>query len=293
MSSSTAILSSSPDTTKDGSNRAPTVDVESQQPAIEPFAIPWWAPFPPMVILVLLLVAISYFFLDRDAAPYYNEYVAFGSGIFFICWYFYIGIERTYYYGVAGYYEIYWFCNVSLLLTGVGLAIRLPTLVCAAVCVVMLPHTAFWIDLICYACFRITPCGAATFLFEKGWPIHDKISTLHHFLLIPIVTFLFFRYPYVEPTAIVLAVLLLICSQVTCHYLTPREMIDKNGKRKYLNVCISHDMPDLLVNVYPFKWIKGRPAYVLFIICFFCYAIPISVICYYLFHGLQCLLNMF
>ncbi|KAK8795527.1 hypothetical protein WA158_000184 [Blastocystis sp. Blastoise] len=275
------------------SNSEKSLDIEKNQvESIPNFTKPWWLIIIPMLSLVIGLTCICYFYLDVDAKPFYNRWVSWGSGIFFILWYCYIGIERTYYYGIAGYYEIFWFCNISLLLVGIGLVFELPSLVCCSVCVVMFPHAAYWIDIISWLICRKTPCGAATFMFESGWPIHDKISTLHHFVLIPNVLFLLYEYPYIQYPAYLLSVVLLVVSQWSCHFLTPLAMLDKNKKYKYLNVCISYELPEILRGVYPFKWTVNGPTWLFFLICFFFYAVPINGVCYGLFLGCQYVLNL-
>ncbi|KAK8802075.1 hypothetical protein WA158_006470 [Blastocystis sp. Blastoise] len=261
-------------------------DIENQIPPITQGKY-FWLIVLPVYGFFLAIIALAYFYLDANARPFSNPLWAKLFGSLMICSYCFLIWEKIHYYGYCGFYESFWYCHQSLLYCGVAFLLNLPSVVCMTLCMVLIPHIAFYVDIICYPIFGVAPANAGGFLYDKNWPLHTKLVTLHHFWYIPGCLFFLYDYPILPFSGYLLSLIFFSWSQIWCHFLTPIEAPDLNGKMCYINVCISFDAPTVIYNVPPYKYALGRPYIFFFIISILFYSVPVNFVSYGVFYLLQ------
>ena len=154
---------------------------------------PYWLEFIPYCFTFVFLSYISYKYLDPVPAVW--KFPIFAKVLACFCiihWCFILG-ERWYYFGSAGFYEIYWYCNMAMLLTSVGILFGLPSLIGQCMCLTLFPHLSFWVDVLLTPCMKRSPIGSAGWMFEKSTPWHERVSSLHHFWYFPCIFILFYK----------------------------------------------------------------------------------------------------
>ena len=140
---------------------------------------PYWLELIPYCFTFVFLSYISYKYLDP--VPVVWKFPIFAKVLACFCvihWCFILG-ERWYYFGSAGFYEIYWYCNMAMLLTSVGIILGLPSLIGQCMCLTLFPHISFWVDILLTPCMKRSPIGSAGWMFEKSTPWHERVSSLH------------------------------------------------------------------------------------------------------------------
>lgn len=252
----------------------------------------FWYPIVPAAIFILFAICFCWFYVDRDAPKWNYPVYAFCLGTFLAIACAYIYFEKIYYYGISGFYETFWFCNISLVMCVFGILLRLPTLIGMTCIMVFFPHFGFYFDSICYLLIRKTPFGAAGFFFDKQWPLHNKLASLHHFWYIPCICVLLYHMPYFSYWSYILSIIYFSYFQIMCHYCIPLYAPNPDGTERFLNVDISYVLPDCLKNIFPFRLANGRPIICLFLVGFFFYALPVNGIAWAVVYFIQYLLNL-
>jgi len=87
--------------------------------------------------------------------------------------------------GWAGAYDVFWACNMSLPVCGIGLLMRLPSLVGCTLIFLCFEHSMFCIDAFVYMIAGFWPTGAAAFLMWPQTPKMEWVTTSHHVWFIP------------------------------------------------------------------------------------------------------------
>ena len=148
-----------------------TPDIEAKQENIDDktkVPCPYWLEMIPYFFTFLILSYISWRWIDVEKPAW--RYPLFCS-IFAACcilqWC-YILWERWHFYGSNGFYEIYWYCHMGLLLTAVAIYLHLPSLLGQTMCLTLFPHISFWVDLALYPCFGRSIIGSSGWLVDKS-----------------------------------------------------------------------------------------------------------------------------
>ncbi|KAK8795526.1 hypothetical protein WA158_000183 [Blastocystis sp. Blastoise] len=243
--------------------------------------------FIPCILFASIVIPLCAFVIDKDAPEFSSPFFAKVVAVFMLFTYCYLLFEKVHYYSVAGFYEIFWFCNSSLVFCAIGLWFTLPSLIGMTLIMVFFPHLGFYFDVLCWLVCRKCPVGAGGFFFDKNYPTHTKVASLHHFWYLPAVFFLFYHYPYFNIWVYVLSMFFFSWNQIFCHYLIPEKAPNAENKMIDIDICVSRQIPECLRNIYPFKLASGRPIYALFLVGFFCYAIPVNGIAYGLIYLIQ------
>ena len=252
---------------------------------------PYWLMVFPYIVVYALLTLFSMKFVDTERAQWrFPIFSYIFAGVCFVH-FFYILFERWYYFGVAGFYEIYWYCNCGLLMTTIGILLGLPSLIGQVMCLTLFPHLSFWIDSLMYPCFHRSVIGSAGWMFEKSTPWHERLSSLHHFWYFPCIFILFYGQPSLTFPSYYLSIIQFMLLNILSHYMTPKSMIDKTGTYRLLNICVSYVCPDFLTNIPPFKWAGGRPYICHLAIAVLFYNVPFNFIAFVIINSVQYLVG--
>lgn len=86
-----------------------------------------------------------------------------------------------------GLQQLFWFCDVALLLTGVGLLARSSRLLTAQLCAISLFHACWLIDMVCLLVLARSPIGATEYMVRHDLPLFEKLfSAFSHIAVIPL-----------------------------------------------------------------------------------------------------------
>ena len=264
-------------------------DVEQQKVRKEPVkkGCPYWMGLIPCTLLLVADVLACYFFVDRQKAEWYFPIFAYVYGGLCLGWWLFLTVYRIVTYGSCGFYDIYWFCNMGLLLTGIGCFLRLPTLLGQSMCLLFFPHSTFWLDCGLYPCFHKGITNTYSYMFDKAIPIFEKITSLHHVWYFPGILLVIWKQPLLSIWSYVFSILLFIALITKGYYLTPLEAPTKEGTMRYLNVCLAHEYPTFVRNIPPFKWTIGKPFFFHCLCITVSYIIPVNFITYLIIIGIQ------
>ena len=254
---------------------------------------PYWLEMIPYTITFVLLTYISYAYIDTQPMewkyPTFCKLFAIGC----IVQWCYLLWERWYFYGPNGFYEIYWYCHMGLLLTAAAIFLHLPSLLGQTMCLTLFPHVSFWVDLMLIPFFKRSVIGSSGWLVEKEYPWHEKLSSMHHFWYFPSILFVIQGQKPLPVSCYFLSIVQFVIMNICSHYMTPVSYIDKNGRLRMLNICVSHECVDFLKPIPPFKWAIGKPYWVHITFATLFYNVPFNYIAYFILLGLQQLMNHF
>lgn len=242
----------------------------------------WWAELFPLTIVLIADVLVCMYFVDTKRATWKYPTYSYVYGTCCILWYIFLVACRTYYAGVAGFYDAYWFCNIGMLLTGLGAFLSLPTLVGQAICLLLIPHILFWIDFIFYPCFKRCVVGVYPYMFDENEPMYEKVTSYHHFWFFPGMIFLLVGQPPITLMSLCLSVILFFFLMLLAHYLTPLDYPRRDGTSRYLNVCCAHEYPEIVRSIPPFKYAIGKSFALYIFINIIFYTIPFNFFSYLL-----------
>lgn len=252
---------------------------------------PFWMPIFPYLLAYGLLIFISWKYIDTKPVqwrfPVFNYVFGAICTVQFIC----IVYERYHYFGNAGFYETYWYCSCALPITLIGFIFDLPSLIGECMCLMLFPHVSFWVDSIIILITKKSLTGSAGWIFEKGTPWHEIFTTLHHFWYFPCIFICLYGQPVMPIQSYYLSILQFILLNIICHYMTPNTLNDKNGVFRPLNICVSHEPPDFLKTMPPFKYGIKAPYALFLLIAVVCYNVPINYVAYLILAGVQLLVN--
>ena len=253
---------------------------------------PYWLELIPYCFTFVFLSYISYKYLDPVPAVWKFPIFAKVFACFCIIhWCFILG-ERWYSFGSAGFYEIYWYCNMAMLLTSVGIVFGLPSLIGQCMCLTLFPHISFWVDILLTPCMKRSPIGSAGWMFEKSTPWHERVSSLHHFWYFPCIFILFYKQDPIPISSYWMSLVQFVIMNFFSRLMSPKSCVDKSGKLRELNICVSWVCPDFIANIPPFKWSAGNPYIVHLLIATLFYNVPINFLAYAIIFGVQKLINM-
>lgn len=257
----------------------------------EEMPCPFWLPIFPYILIYSLLVFISWKYID--ISPIQWRYPRFNYVFGVICLLQFIAIvyERYNCFGPAGFYESYWYCSCALPLTLIGFIFDLPSLIGECMCLMLFPHISFWIDSIIIIITKKSVIGSAGWIFKKETPWHEIFTTLHHFWYFPCIFICFYKQPRIPIQSYFLSILQFFLLNVVCHFMTPNKLQDKTGTLRELNICVSHEPPDFLKTIPPFKYGMTAPYWLFILIAVVCYNFPFNYIAYLIITGIQYLVN--
>lgn len=252
---------------------------------------PFWLPVFPYIVVYSFLVYISWKFIDLKPTQWRFPTFNYIFGILCTLQFIAIVYERYHFYGPAGFYESYWYCSCALPLTLVGFILDLPSLIGECMCLMLFPHISFWVDSILILIFKKSVLGSAGWIFEKDTPWHEIFTTLHHFWYFPCIMICFAGQPVIPIESYFLSILQFILLNIICHFMTPNALIDKTGAYRLLNICVSHEPPDFLKKIPPFKWGIRAPYFFFILIAIVCYNVPFNYVAYIIIAAVQMLVN--
>ena len=264
-------------------------DVESLQAQSnqEQKACPWWVESIPLIALVIADVLVCEYFIDKDRVQWRYPIYAKCFGALCLAWFVFLVATRVICSGLGCVYDAYWFCNICLILTGLGVFLSLPSLIGQSVCLLLMPHATFWIDFLFYPCCKRCVLGAYPYMFDKATPVSEKITSYHHFWYFPGLCILLIGCPPFSIASFVLSVVLFSIMIVLARWMTPLDYTNSDGSKRYLNICLAYEYPEFGRTLFPFKYAigKGFTIYVLTLI--FAYIVPVNFISYLLVYWLQ------
>jgi len=113
-----------------------------------------------------------------------NKVLLFGALL--ISYYFVQLVWRSYTHGDAGFYSMFWICNVSVLLAGIALLRGDFLLVQSTICSVAFAHLSWCLDVGLHLAGRKMVIGTAYYVFDPKRTNIEIIATLHHVWFIPL-----------------------------------------------------------------------------------------------------------
>ena len=252
---------------------------------------PFWLPIFPYILVYSSLVYISWKFID--VKPVQWRFPAFNLAFGIMCTIQFIAIvyERYHFYGNAGFYESYWYCSCALPLTLIGFVLDLPSLIGECMCLMLFPHLSFWIDSILIIITKKSVIGSAKWIFEKDTPWHEILTTLHHYWYFPCIFICFYGQPKLPLQSYIMSIIQFILLNGICRYMTPNKLVDKTGMLRELNICVSHEPPDFLKTIPPFKYGLNAPYPLFILIATFFYNVPFNFVAYLIITYIQQLVN--
>ena len=140
-------------------------------------------------------------------------------------------------------FDVLWGCNVSLLLTAVGLLTGRPLLLGTSACVVCIDQLCWYADLIMYPVCGTFVVGVAKYLASPTTSRIHKITSTHHIWFLPLIWYAFYTW---EVSTMPLRSQ--ACSVVVTAYLafaaramTPFQVKEKTGSISYLNINLCYE----------------------------------------------------
>ena len=248
---------------------------------------PFWLETIPVVILTIADILVCKYWIDDPNTQWKYPTISYCYAALCFGWWLMLTLYRSICFGIGGYYDLYWFCNIALVLTTVGVVWRVPSLIGQSMCLLFVPHAAFWIDFLTYPCFKRPALNAYPFMFDDTTTPFEKVTSYHHFWFFPGLIVVLWKQPLLSIWSYVLSVLLFVILNIVSHYMTPVTWYYPDGSERYLNVCMSHDNPGFADSIPPFSWTVGKP---FFYHCFtltMAYVVPVNLISYFIIIGFQ------
>ena len=264
-------------------------EAKHPEPDIPP--CPFWLPIFPYLIIYGFLIFISWKFFDKNPEPWHFPVFNYVFGIICTLQFIAIVYERYTFYGPAGFYESYWYCSCALPITLIGFILNLPSLIGECMCLMLFPHISFWVDSLFVLIFKKSILGSAGWIFEKDAPWHEIFTTCHHFWYFPCICICFYGHSAIPIESYFLSILQFVLLNIVCHFMTPNALIDKTGEYRLLNICVSHEPPDFLKKIPPFKWGMNAPYFFFLLIATICYNVPFNYVAYIIITSVQFLIN--
>jgi len=161
---------------------------------------------------------------------------------FFLAYYLILFFARFLDSGTHIIYDMLWGCNISLLLTIVGLYTGRPILVGAACSIVAIDQMCWYIDVGVWLATGKFPIGVAKFIAWPNTSFIKKVTTTHHLWFMPLCLYTVGGYGGVRPNSWLLSVFFTTWVSIYCRIFTPIDCHDhKTGQRLYLNVNNCHE----------------------------------------------------
>ena len=272
-----------------------TQDIEknvSKESVPDEAPCPYWLMMIPYVLTFVFFTFFSWKFIDTKPIQWHFPVVAYVFAGFCVLHWCYLLGERWYFYGPAGFYEIYWYCSLALLFTAAAVVLKLPSLIAECMCLTLFPHISFWIDAILTPICGHEVIGSAGWLYDKETPWHERISTFHHFWFFPCIFIVLYGQPPIPIQGYILSIVQFVVLNFFAHFMTPNVTVDKNGEIRKLNICVSHVAPDFLLNIPPFSWGTRQPYLVFLLVATLCYNVPFNYVAFFICEKVQQLVNM-
>ena len=254
---------------------------------------PYWAELFTCTFVILLDILVCKYYIDTQQVEWIFPIFSYGFAVLCICWWLFLSISRCIQSGIGGFYDIYWYCNIALLLTAVGIVLGSPTLIGQSMCLLLLPHITFWIDIFSYPCFKVCPINAFPYMFDKATPFLEKFTSIHHFWYFPGLIVVLWKQPLLSLWSYGISIILFGILNFLSYFMTPKEYIYEDGTTRYLNICVAHEYPEFARKIPPFKYTIGKSFWFMFFITVTCYIIPANLIAYLIIIGLQKCVNSF
>lgn len=270
-------------------------DVENQSVTIEKQQkkCPYWAELVPCVFLILLDIYVCKYKIDIKFTEWRFPIFCYVFAGLCFGWWLLLIISRIVQSGVGGFYDMYWYCNVGLLITAIGVAFGIPSLIGQSMCLLLLPHMTFWIDVTSYPCFKVCPFNAYPYMFDKETPFMEKFTSYHHFWYFPGLILVLWKQPLLSLWSYGLSILLFAFLNIMALYMTPKVYVYKDGSTRYLNVCQAHEYPEFVKKIPPFKYTVGKNPLYMFFVTTTCYITPGNLISYFIIIGFQYLVKRY
>ena len=248
---------------------------------------PFWLESIPLIILVICDILVCRYWIDKTDTVWAFPIFSYCYGGLCFGWWLLITIYRTVCFGIGGFYDLYWFCNIALVLTAVGAVFQLPTLIGQSMCLLFFPHATFWIDFLLYPCAKRPILNTFPFMFDDSTTSFEKFTSYHHFWFFPGLIVVLWKQPVLSIWSYILSIILFVLLNIMGHYMTPVTWYYPDGTERYLNVCLGHEYPEFAKSIPPFKWTINRPFIFHCLTITIVYILPVNLVTYFIIIGLQ------
>uniref|UniRef100_A0A6B2LGZ3 Uncharacterized protein n=1 Tax=Arcella intermedia TaxID=1963864 RepID=A0A6B2LGZ3_9EUKA len=170
-----------------------------------------------------------------------------------IVYYVFVGVTRYYIRGLAGFFDVFWLCQMSCLLAGVGALLHQPKVITFTFGLISAPHGLWVLDLFLYFIIGRFPLGMSSYLIWDTTHRLELLTTTHHIWFVPLCFTILYKNG--RPTL----------SMIPYHMLGGFFLLIISGSLlplsydgHYLNVNIAHrcwpDIPAWLPSFNPPEW---------------------------------------
>lgn len=134
-------------------------------------------------------------------------------------------------------YEMFWQCNVSLVLAAIGSLLGKREIVGAAVASIALDQSMWWVDLTTYLVAGKFSIGVAKYLTWKETTWTKALTSTHHLWFIPLCIYLNNGLPWESfPISVGLVALMAILTRMIVPFEIPYQ-----GKLRYMNINCTYE----------------------------------------------------
>jgi len=145
--------------------------------------------------------------------------------------------ERNIYLGQLTVYDMFWQCNVSLVLASLGALLGKNEIVTAAVVSVSLDQTLWWVDIFTYVVTKKFRVGVAKYLIWPGTSWIKIVTSSHHLWFIPTCAYLNDGLSYSSiPLSIVIVAFMGAFSRICIPF-----EIEHEDSLRYMNINCSYE----------------------------------------------------
>jgi hypothetical protein len=143
----------------------------------------------------------------------------------------------SFYLGQIAVYDMFWQCNVSLVLSSFGAFLGKRDIVGACVVSIALDQSMWWVDIATFATMGKFGIGVAKYITwpQTTWP--RIVTATHHLWFIPLCAYMNDGLPW---NSVWLSIVLVAVMSIISRYFIPFE-IPFIGNMKYMNINCSYE----------------------------------------------------
>lgn len=239
-----------------------------------------------IISYIFSILALSLILLSMSHSSFYpspKQLLLFSILLLYTCILFFSRFpsESTIQIGQITIYDMFWQCNISLVLALIGALLGNREIVSAAVVSVALDQSLWWVDIGSYIVSQKFHVGVAKYLIWPETTWSRVVTATHHLWFIPISAYLNEGLP---DSGIYLGIVIVAYMALISRWCIPFE-IPYHGKMRYMNInCTYECWKDVKIGVLHLadrKWYLDKHFFYGFCLLNFCWNVG-NTMCFYL-----------